>query len=96
MSLLTKGLRAAQALAEAAAKKAEEMDVANLEIRSQGVIDLDKARALIAELNKEQAQQNTAIDQLQQRVSNLESLVGRLEARSPAPPRTPIGWVEPR
>ena len=99
-NLLTKTLLGVKTLAEIAAKKVEEADIATLESKAKGLIDLDKARTMFEKVFREQEVQNGAIDQLQQRVSNLESLVGRLEARVPGPPPAPPptggagGWID--
>lgn len=100
MSILAKGLLGIKALAEHAAKMAEESDLASLESKAKGMIDLEKARQLFDRQAQSISLQNAAIDQLQQRVSNLESLCSRLEARlSPSPPiSAPVntgGWVDP-
>lgn len=93
-NLLVQGLRGLRTLSDLAAKKLEEVDASDLESRVRGQLDLNKVQAVFA-------QTNAAIDQLQQRVSNLESLVGQLEGRLPPkpPPATLPGrttdWVKP-
>lgn len=92
MSLLRQGLLGAKTFLELAAKKVEEAEAQQIENKITGGADTEKVMAILngfrADLNNVRA----AVEQLQQRVSNIESLQSRLEARlPPPPPAMPMG-----
>lgn len=80
-NLLSQSLHGIKAFAEYAAKKVEAVDQASIESKTKGQLDLEKAKELIDNLAKKIELQNAAIDQLQQRTSNLEGYFNRLEAQ---------------
>jgi hypothetical protein len=100
--LLRSGLLGLKALAEVAVKKVEEAEAFDLQNKVTGTVDAGKVTNLLAEKDKTIATLASAVDQLQQRVSNLEAHVGRLEVRlPPGPPPAPPpmggagGWIDP-
>lgn len=84
--------------AELATKRLDESEANNLQNKTTGTVDASKAKNLIDVQNKQIAIQASAIDQLQQRISNIEAHLNRLEVRLPAsPPPAPIGvpgWID--
>lgn len=98
-SLLSQAFRGMKAVAEFAASQAEKAEVENLQARERGNVDLTKVRTIIGEFAKQLQMVSAAIDQLQQRVSNLEGFLSRLEARLPptlvpSPQEETGGWIK--
>lgn len=83
MSLLIKGAAAVARLAQASQDHLERMESRNVETKRTGAVDLGKVRQILDDFAAQQQVFAAAVDQLQQRVSNLEGLVARLEARLP-------------
>jgi hypothetical protein len=102
--ILRSSLLGLKALAEAAVQKVDEAEKHDLENRVTGNVDADKVKTLLEIQNQTIATMQAAIDQLQQRLSNAEANIGRLEAAQPARSRTPLqpvrgaegggGWID--
>ncbi len=87
--LLRQVLLGTKAAVEFAAQKVEEIEAQQLTNKATGAVDVEKVRAHLDKQDATIGHIKAAIDQLQQRVSNLEGLLNRLEAQLPKAP--PVG-----